>query len=119
MTTRKWQDGEFASVSWKATMLSSIQTWSVAPPSPCLRAWALPRAKGRSVSAVHHYQVRKRGMSNATLASSALLHTYCTSVLLAVVLFNSVSLYNFPDAGGNILFVSENKADCDAEIGKS
>ena len=45
--------------------------------------------------------------------------TYCTSVLLAVVLFNSVSLYNFPDAGGNILFVSENKADCDAEIGKS
>jgi len=45
--------------------------------------------------------------------------TYCTSVLLAVVLLNSVSLYNFPDAGGNILFVTENKADCDAEIGKS
>jgi len=32
---------------------------------------------------------------------------------------STVSMYNFPDAGGNILFVSENKADCDAEIGKS
>ena len=64
---------------------------------------------------------RKRGMSHAILASSALyyIHIICTSVLLAVVLLNSVSLYNFPDAGGNILFVSENKADCDAEIGKS
>jgi len=42
---------------------------------------------------------RKRGTSHATLASSALLHT-CT------------------DAGGNILFISENKADCDVETAK-
>ena len=59
---------------------------------------------------------RKRGMSHATLASSPLLHTYCTSVLLDVVLLNSVSLYNFPDAGGNILFISEHKADCDVYV---
>ena len=57
---------------------------------------------------------QKCGKSHATLASSALLNTYCTSVLL-----NSVSLYNFPDAGGNILFVSEKEAGCDTEIGKS
>ena len=54
--------------------------------SPLPSAWPLPK--------------RKRGKSHATLASSALLHTYCTSVLLAVVLLISVSLYNFPDAVG-------------------
>jgi len=64
-------------------------------------------------------QKRGKSASHATLVSSALLHTYCTSVLLAVVVLNSVSRYNFPDAGGNILFISENKADCDTEIGKS
>jgi len=77
------------------------------------------RLSSSSLPSARPLPKQKCGKSHATFVSSAPLHTYCTSVLLAVVLLISVSWYNFPDAGGNILFDSENKADCDTKIGKS